>query len=181
VKVTLFSVAVILFVVAVGYRQAKATAEKTDSDIREVAEILEKATANAPPLPAGPPRGPWVDHVKKECARRERSLAGVRRPTGLDGIGLYTQRIVAIHRSHARRLSRVQAPERLLTERRRIDRINTQQLRILVRVARAARAGDLAAAGREARALRFLAGEANAELLRLGLTGCLLRPSGMPL
>lgn len=180
-RVTLFSVAVILFVVAVGYRQARATAEKTDADIREVAGILEKATANAPPLPTGPPRSPWIDHVKKQCARRERSLAAIRRPSGLDGIGLYAQRIVAIHRSHARRVSRVQPPARLSTEAHRIDRINTQQLRILVRVARVARAGDIAAAAREARALRLLAGEANAELLQLGLTGCLLRPTGMPL
>jgi hypothetical protein len=181
VKVTLFSVVVILFVVAVGYRQAKATAEKTDSDIREVADILEQATANAPPLPASPPRGAWVDHVKRECARRERSLVGARRPSGLDGIGPYAQRIVAIHRRHARHISRVQPPARLSTEARRIDRINTQQLRILVRVARAARAGDLAAASRQARALRVMAGEANAELLRMGLTDCLLRPTGMPL
>jgi hypothetical protein len=181
VKVTLFSVVVILFVVAVGYRQAKATAEKTDSDIREVADILEQATANAPPLPASPPRGAWVDHVKGECARRERSLARVRRPSGLGGIGPYAQRIVAIHRSHARRVSRVQPPARLSAEARRIDGMNAQQLRILARVARAARSGDIAAAGREARALRVLAGEANAELLQMGLTACLLRPSGMPL
>lgn len=180
-RVTLFSVVVILFVVAVGYRQAKTTAEKTDSDIRDVAGILEKATANAPPLPAGPPRGPWIDHVKRECARRERLLAGLRRPTGLGGIPPYAQRVLAVHRTHARRVLRRQPTERLLTEAHRIDRINTRQLGILERIARAARAGDLAAASRQARALRVMAGEANAELLRMGLTDCLLRSTGMPL
>lgn len=75
-RVTLFSVAVILFVVAVGYRQATATAEKTDADIREVAGILEKATANAPPLPAGPPRGtPAVDQYARDVQAQARFLA----------------------------------------------------------------------------------------------------------
>jgi hypothetical protein len=181
VRVTLFSVAVILFVVAAGYRQVKETAKAAGTDIREVAGILEKATANAPPLPSGPPQGPWVDQLKNQCARRERSLAGIPPPSGVEGMHSRSQRILVIQRSHVRRVSRLQPPARLLSEARRIDRINARQLRILTRVERATRGGDLAAATREARALRVHAGEANSQLLRMGLTHCLLRPTGMPL
>jgi hypothetical protein len=178
VKVSLLGVAVVLLVVAVGYRQAKDSAKKTDSDIRGVADVLEKAIADAPPVPAGPPTGKWIDHVKNECARRERLLARLHRPAGLDGIGSYAQLILEIHQEHARRVAAFRPPRTYLAEARSIDRLNARQLQLLARVARA---GDLASASKAAHALRVLAGEANAELLRLGLSACLLLPSGMPL
>jgi hypothetical protein len=181
VKVSLLGVVVVLLVVTVGYRQAKATAKKTDSDIREVADILDKAVANAPPVPAGPPTGPWVDGLNAECDRRERLLSRLARPAALDGIGGYAQRILEIHQGHARRVAALRPPARYLADAERIEGMNARQVRVLVRVARAALAGDVASATKDARSLRVLAGEANAELLRLGLTGCLLRPSGMPL
>jgi hypothetical protein len=62
-----------------------------------------------------------------------------------------------------------------------VDRLNARHVRVLGRVARLARGGDISSASREARALRVFAGDANSRLLRLGLTACLVRPSGIPL
>jgi hypothetical protein len=180
-KVTLFSVAVVVLVVAVGYRHAKATAKKTDADIREVAGILERATANAPPLPAAPPSGPWIEHVKAQCAWRERALARLRRPTTVTGMAAHSRRVLDIHRRFARRVSRRQPPASLRQEAAVLDRVAGRQVRILAGVARKADKGDFAGASRTSSALRVLAGEANTEFLQLGLTECLLRPTGMPL
>ena len=181
-KFTLVFFAVILLVVvAVGYRQAKQSAKKSDAQISEVANILERAVANAPPAPAPPPSGPWIDQVRAECDRREHRLAGLVRPASIDGIGAHASRVHAIHRTHARRVSSLRPPATYRAEAASIDRLNARQVRVLGRVARLARGGDISSASREARALRVFAGDANSELLQLGLTACLVRPSGMPL
>lgn len=180
-KVSLLGVAVVLLVVAVGYRQAKDNARKTDSDIRGVADVLERAIADAPPVPAGPPAGQWVDSLKAQCVMRERLLGELSRPAGLDGMGTHAYGVLAIHRAYRRRVSRLRPPAKYLAEARTVDRLNAQEVRALSRVARVAASGDIAAASREARSLRVLAGEANAQLLKLGLTPCLLRASSMPL
>jgi hypothetical protein len=181
VKFTLVFFAVIVLVVAVGYRQAKQSAKKSDAQITEVANILEQAVANAPPAPAPPPSGPWIDRVRAECDRREQRLAGLVRPASIDGIGVHASRVHAIHRTYARRVSSLRPPAAYRAEAGTIDRLNARQVRVLGRVARLAGGGDISTASREVRALRVFAGDANSELLRLGLTACLFRPSGMPL
>jgi hypothetical protein len=77
--------------------------------------------------------------------------------------------------------SSLRPPAQYQAEAAIIDRLNARQVRVLGRVANLARAGDIGSASREARALRVFAGDANSELLRLGLTDCLVRPSSMPL
>jgi hypothetical protein len=181
VKLALLFLAVVLLVGAVGYRQTNRSAEKSDARIREVANILERAVAEAPPAPAAPPSGPWVDQVRAECDRREHRLAGLARPASVDGIGAHASRVHAIHRTYARRVSALRPPARYQLEAATIDRLNARQLRVLGRVAQLARGGDISSASRQARSLRVFAGDANSELLRLGLTACLIRPSSMPL
>jgi hypothetical protein len=51
----------------------------------------------------------------------------------------------------------------------------------LQRVRLAARNGGVSSAAREALALRDLAGRSNVVFVRLGLNGCAMRSSGMPL
>jgi hypothetical protein len=181
VKVAVLFFAVVLVVVAVGYRQANRSAEKSDARIREVANILERAVADAPPAPAPPPSGPWVDQVRAACDRREQQLGALARPASVDGIGAHASRVHAIHQAHARRVSSLRPPVAYRTEAATIDRLNARQVRVLGRVAGLARAGDIGSASRQARSLRVFAGDANSELLRLGLTACLVRPSSMPL
>jgi hypothetical protein len=103
------------------------------------------------------------------------------RPASLDGLGAHATSVHAIHRTHARRVSSLRPPAQYRAEAATIDRLNARQVRVLGRVAQHARGGDISSASREARALRVFAGDANSELLRLGLTDCLVRPSSMPL
>jgi hypothetical protein len=183
VKIAVLFFAVVLVVFAVGYRQAKQNENTQESEgrIREVASILERAVADAPPAPAAKPSGPWVEQLRAACERRERQLGGLTRPASLDGIGAHATRVHAIHRAHARRVSSLRPPAEYQAEATTIDRLNARQVRVLGRVANLARDGDIGSASREARSLRVFAGDANSELLRLGLTDCLVRPSSMPL
>jgi hypothetical protein len=181
VKAAVLFFAVVLVVVAVGYRQAKQSAQESDGRIREVASILERAVADAPPPPAAKPSGPWIDQVRAACDRREQRLGALTRPASLDGIGAHASRVHAIHRTHARRVAALQPPATYRAEAATLDRLNARHARVLGRVAGLARAGDISSASRQARALRVFAGDANSELLRLGLTDCLVRPSSMPL
>jgi hypothetical protein len=181
VKLAVLFFAVVLVVVAVGYRQAKQNTQESEGRIREVASILERAVADAPPAPPPKPSGPWVDQVRAACDRREQQLGALTRPASLDGLGAHASRVHAIHQTHARRVAALRPPATYRAEAATIDRLNARHARVLGRVAGLARAGDISSASRQARALRVFAGDANSELLRLGLTACLVRPSSMPL
>jgi hypothetical protein len=146
------------------------------SSIREVSGKLDKATNPHP-------KGRWVDQLDGLCAQREEQLAKLTRPAVLDGEGLaaYSARVLAIHRAHARRVARVRAPKPYAADLRQIRAFSAQQLELLRRVTLAARKGGVSSAAREALALRDLAGRSNPVFVRLGLNGCAMRPSGMPL
>ncbi len=117
------------------------------------------------------------------CRQREQQLAKLTRPSVVDGQALaaYSARVLAIHSAHAKRVARVRAPKAYAADLRQIRAFNAQQLELLQRVRLAARNGGVSSAAREALALRDLAGRSNAVFVRLGLYGCAMRPSGMPL
>jgi len=146
------------------------------SSIRKVSGQLDKATNPHP-------KGRWVDQLSGLCAQREQQLAELKRPPVLDGQALaaYSARVLAIHRAHANRMARVRAPKPYAADLRRIRAFNARQLEVLQRVRLAARNGGVSSAAREALALRDLAGRSSPVFVRLGLTGCAMRPSGMPL
>lgn len=146
------------------------------SSFREVGKMLEKASKPHP-------KGRWVDQMNGICAQREQQLADLKRPAVLDGQGLaaYSARVLAIHRAYAKRVARVRAPKLYAADLRRIRAFNAQQLEVLQRVRLAARNGGVSSAASEALALRDLAGRSNPVFVRLGLSGCAMRSSGMPL
>jgi hypothetical protein len=146
------------------------------SSIREVSKKLDRATNPHP-------KGRWVDQLYGLCAQREQQLAKLTRPAVLDGQGLaaHSARVLAIHSAHAKRVVRVRAPKAYAADLRQIKAFNAQQLELLQRVRLAARNGGVSSAAKEALALRDLAGRSNVVFVRLGLNGCAMRPSGMPL
>jgi hypothetical protein len=146
------------------------------SSFREVGKLLESASKPHP-------KGRWVDQLKGVCSQREQQLAKLTRPAVLDrhGLAAYSAPVLAIHRAHAKRVARVRAPKPYTADLRQIRAFNAQQLELLQRVRLAARNGGVSSAAREALALRDLAGRSNPVFVRLGLNGCAMRPSGMPL
>jgi hypothetical protein len=146
------------------------------SSFREVGKLLEKASKPHP-------KGRWVDQLNGLCAQREQQLAKLKRPPVVDGQALaaYSARVLAIHRAHAERVANVRAPKAYAADLRRLRAFNAQQLELLQRVRLAARSGGVGSAAREALALRELAGRSNPLFVRLGLDGCAMRPSGMPI
>ena len=146
------------------------SAQSSKKSITGVSDLLEQATrAGDPPKP-----GSAAARLNTECAKREQRLARLPRPTKLTDIAPHAQRVLAVLKAHDRRAARLGAPPRVRT-------INAEQQRAVLRLAQAARAKDYRAAQTQATALRELAGRANTELMRLGLTQCVLRGSGMPL
>jgi hypothetical protein len=115
------------------------------------------------------------------CAKRERLLAALPRPTTPSGIAARGARILAIHRAYAARVASFQPRAAYPAEARELRRFNASQQRILRRVVAAARAGDLARSYHESVALRKLAGRANTVFHGLGLSQCAFGTSGMPL
>ena len=101
-------------------------------------------------------------------------MLGATAPSFLKGLG-YDRELIEKIEAATGRTATYQA------EAATVDRLNARHVRVLGRVARLARGGDISSASREARALRVFAGDANSRLLRLGLTACLLRPSSIPL
>jgi hypothetical protein len=146
------------------------------SSFREVGKLLESASKPHP-------KGRWVDQMNGICRQREQQLAKLTRPSVVDGqaFAAYSARVLAIHRAYATRVARVRAPTAHAADLRQIKAFNAQQLELLQRVRLAARNGGVSSAAREALALRDLAGRSNVVFVRLGLNGCAMRPSGMPL
>jgi hypothetical protein len=146
------------------------------SSIRELSKRLDKATNPHP-------KGRWVDQLNGICGQREQQLAKLGRPSVLDGQALaaYSARVLAIHRAYAKRVARVRAPKPYAADLRQIRAFNSEQLEILQRVTLAARNSGVGSAAKDALALRDLAGRSNPVFVRLGLNGCAMRPSGMPL
>jgi hypothetical protein len=155
-------------------------AEKAEKNILQVNDILERAAAGGP-VQGQPPDQAWVRRMNAECARRERRLTALARPTSLDGIGAYAGRIHAIHVDYARRAARLKPPAADADDARQVRQLNAEQERALRRIARIARTRNYSAASTEALALRELAGRMNTVLLGLGLNQCALRASAMPL
>ena len=155
-------------------------AEKAEKSISQVNDILEQAAARGA-VQGQPPDQAWVKRMNAECARRERKLAALTRPTSLDGTAAYAGRIHAIHVDYARRTGRIKPAAADADDARRVRQLNAEQERALRRVARVARTRNYSAASTEALALRELAGRMNTVLLGLGLDRCALRASAMPL
>jgi hypothetical protein len=145
-------------------------AQSSKKSVTKVSDLLDQAT-RAGDTPAS---GPASARLTNECAKREQRLARLPRPTGLTDIAPHAQRILAVLRAHSRRAARLGAPAQ-------IQAFDEEQQRAVLRLARAARAGNYRAASRQATALRELAGRANTELLRLGLAQCAIRATAMPL
>ncbi len=146
------------------------SAQSSKKSITGVSNLLEQATrAGDPPRP-----GSAAARLNTECAKREQRLLRLPRPTRLTDIAPHAQRVLAILRAHDRRAARLGAPQL-------VRAFNAEQERAVARLGSAARAGNYRAAQAQATALRELAGRANTELMRLGLTQCVLRASGMPL
>jgi hypothetical protein len=146
------------------------SAQSSKKSITGVADILDQATrAGDPPRP-----GSAAARLNTECAKREQRLLRLPRPTRLTDIAPHAQRVLAVLRAHSRRTARLGAPAQ-------VREFDAEQQRAVLRLARAARKGDYRAASLHATALRELAGRANTELMRLGLSQCVLRASGMPL
>lgn len=150
-----------------------------EKSIAQVNDLLERAAADGA-VQGQPPDGRWAAQMKAECARRERRLAALARPTSLTGLAPHAQKVLTIHRAHARRVARLRTPGATADDAREVNRLNAEQLRALQRLARAARAGDFSRATSEGMALRELAGRANTVFLRLGLNQCALRAPGIP-
>ena len=145
-------------------------AQTSKKGITGVSDLLEQATkAGDPPKP-----GSTAARLNTECAKREQRLLRLPRPTRLTDIAPHAQRVLAVLKAHNRRAARLGAPQQ-------VRAFNADQERAVLRLAAAARKGNYRAAQAEATALRELAGRANPELIRLGLTACGLRASGMPL
>lgn len=136
----------------------------------QVADMLDESTRAGEP----PATGTAARRLNTECAKRERRLMKLPRPTRLTDLAPHAQRVLAVLRAHSRRAARLGAPVE-------VQAFSAQQELAVARLARAARAGNYRAAQAQALALRELAGRANTELMRLGLTQCVLRASGMPL
>ncbi len=145
-------------------------AQTSKKGITDVAGLLEQATKAGDP----PPAGSAAARLNTECAKRERRLARLPRPTRLTDIAPHAQRVLAVLKAHDRRAAGLGAPPQVLA-------FNAEQERGVLRLAGAARKGNYRAAQAEATALRELAGRANTELMRLKLDQCVLRASGMPL
>jgi len=151
------------------------------ASISTVSALLGRA-ATGQPLDGRPaPDARWVARMTTTCQKRERLLAALPRPTTAKGIAARGARILAIHRAYATRVASFQPPAAYPAEARELRGFNASQQRILRRVVAAAQAGNLARAYRESIALRELAGRANTVFLRLGLSQCAFRGSGMPL
>jgi hypothetical protein len=75
----------------------------------------------------------------------------------------------------------IRPPAAYRAEAREIRAFDKSHERALERIVVAATSGDLGRVTRRSVALRELAGQENAVLLRLGLSGCAFRSSGMPL
>lgn len=161
----------VLFLVVHGWN-----GESPASSIRGVSKVLEQASAPHP-------SGRWVDELKGACSQRELRLGALARPGGVDAgpLATYSARVLAVHRAYARRVAAVRPPSRYKADVAQIRQFNGAQERALRRVTLAARAGNLQLAAQEAMGLRELAGRANPVFLRLGLSGCAFRASGMPL
>lgn len=155
-------------------------APKPEKAISQVNDIFERATSGSP-LRAQPPDQAWVARMNAECARRERRLAALARPTSLDALGAYASRIHAIHVDYTRRAARLKPPAGGADDARQVRQLNAEQERKLRRIARIARTRNYSAASTEALALRELAGRMNTVLLGMGLDKCALRASAMPL
>jgi hypothetical protein len=153
---------------------------KPEQAIGGVNDILERATSGAP-LRAQPVDKAWAARMNAECARRERRLSALARPTSLDGIGAYASRIHAIHVDYARRAARLKPAKANAADARQVQQLNAEQERALRRVARVAATRNYSAASTEALALRELAGRLNTVLLGMGLDHCAMRASAMPL
>lgn len=145
-------------------------AQAPKQGITNVAGLLEQATkAGEPPAPGAAPA-----RLNTECDKREQRLATLPRPTRLTDLAPHAQRVLAVLKAHRRRAARLGAPPQVLA-------FSAEQERAVLRLAGAARKGNYRAAQAQSMALRELAGRANTELMKLGLTQCVLRPSGMPL
>jgi hypothetical protein len=145
-------------------------AQSSKKSVTKVSDLLDQATRAG----NSPAAGTWEARLNTECAKREQRLARLPRPTGLTGIAPHAQRVLAVLRAHSRRAARLGAPPQ-------VRAFNAEQERAVLRLARAARAGNYRAASSQATALRELAGRANTELLRLGLAQCAIRGTAMPL
>ena len=128
--------------------------------------VFEKALSANQPARAGTAAG----KLNAQCALRERRLARLRRPRSLSGIRAYALRMLGVLQAHSRRAA--EPPE--------VAALDVEHQRIIQRVARAAGRSDYRTAQAQAMALRELAGRANATFMRLGLTNCVLRATGMP-
>jgi hypothetical protein len=156
-------------------------AKSPKTSISNVGELLGRA-ASGKPLDGRPaPDKRWVARMAAACAKRERRLAALPRPTTASGIAARGAQILAIERAYATRVSSFRPPSAYAAEARELRRFNASQRRILQRVVSAARSGDLARTYRESTALRELAGRANAVFLGLGLGQCAFGSSGMPI
>lgn len=170
IAVLILRLAMLVGVLEFKVERLPAEAQSPKANVTNVADLLDQATrAGDPPAPGTP-----AERLNTECAKRERRLMSLPRPTRLTDIAPHAQRVLAVLHAHSRRSARLGAP-------REVRNLNREQEQTVVRLARAARAGNYRAAQAQAMALRELAGRANTELMRLGLTQCVLRASGMPL
>ena len=146
------------------------SAQSSKETITGVAGLLDQATKAGDP----PARGSAAARLNTACAKREQRLLKLPWPTRLTDIAPHAQRVLAVLKAHDRRAARLGAPPQ-------VRAFNAEQQRAVLRLASAARKGNYRGAQAEATAPRELAGRATTELMRLGLTQCVLRASGMPL
>jgi hypothetical protein len=167
-----------------GHRAASSLQNRAGSSkasISRVNELMRRA-ASGEPLDGRPAPDPaWVGRMTAACTRRESRLAGVPRSATTAGIASRSRRILAIYRRYAARVAAIRPPAAYRAEAREIRAFDKSHERALERIVVAATSGDLGRVTRRSVALRELAGQENAVLLRLGLSGCAFRSSGMPL